>query len=257
MRLASMQERICALTRARSQRRALKALEGQPDNGVLIMPTTIGALGLARMLCERRCCRVTSGPVTAEPRWNLLPYIKSPAEIVREFAGERRLGALVISFPDQIAGEGESFVTLRFLGLERRFSLLEAVLALRHQPYVFQYRSCLPCGAFRLKPVSYSEALSTADHRTAPVRLTRTLLASLEEELESPPADWLGAASFALKTAVAYEFRVREEMKEVESLLRLAIAASIDRQADLGPVLASVTTLVRDPLGATMCVRQQ
>ncbi len=255
MYLGNVQDRMCALTRARSQKRALKVLAGQSGNGVLIMPTTVGALGFAQTLCELRCCRVTAGPVTAEPRWNLLPYLRTPAQIVREFAGERRLGALVISFPDQIAGEGESFVTLRFLGLERRFSLLEAVLALRHQPYVYQYRSCLPCGAFRLKPVPYSHVLSAADHRTAPARLTRTLLAGLEEELKSPPADWLGAATFALKSAIAYEFRVREEMKEVESLLRLAIAASIERQADLGPVLASVTTLVRDPVRATMRIR--
>jgi hypothetical protein len=256
MCLGSLKDRLCAMARARSQHRALKVLAGLSGNGVLIMPTTVGALGLAQKLCERRCCRVTSGPVTADPRWKLLSHIRTPAEIVREFAGERRLGALVISFPDQIAGEGESFVTLRFLGLERRFSLLEAVLVLRHQPYVCQYRSCRPCGAYRLQPIPYSDALSAADHRTAPARLTRTLLAGLEEELRSPPADWLGAASFALKSEIAYEFRVREELKEVESLLRLAIAASLERGPDLGPALASVTSLVRDPVRATLRVRR-
>src|SRR5882672_666024 len=256
MRLGSLQDRLCALTRSRSQQRALSVLAGEPGNGVLIMPTTVGALGLAQLLCARRSCRVTSGPVTTEPRWNLLPHLRTPAEIVREFAGERRLGALVISFPDQIAGEGESFVTVRFLGLERRFSLLEAVLVLRHQPYAYQYRSGLPFGAFQLKPIHYSGAFSSADHRTAPAHLTRTLLSGLEEELRRPPPDWLGAASFALKSAAAYEYRVREDLNEIESLLCFALAAGGERQADLDPVLTRVTSLVRDPARASLRIRQ-
>jgi len=183
--------------------------------------------------------------VSQEPRWGLGPYLKTPAEIVREFAGERQLAAPVISFPDQLAGEGDSFVTLRFLGVERRFSLLEAVLVLRHQPRVHQFRSCAPFGAYRLEPVAYGDALSAADHRTAPVRLMRTLLAGLEQELARPPADWLAATTFALKSPIVFEFRVREELREVESILRLAVGARRDRRAQLQPALASVTALVR------------
>jgi hypothetical protein len=233
------------LARARSLRRALLTLAPDGVNRLLILPTTVGALELARALCLRQACRITAGPITAEPRWQLAQSLRTPAEIVREFAGERRLNALVISFPDQIAGEGESFVTLRFLGMERRFSLLEAVLALRHQPQVHQYRSRRPLGAYRLLEVPYAHAFSAADHRTAPVQLLRTLLAGLEAELASPPRDWLAASTFALKSPVTFEFRVREELKEVEALLRLAVDARADGADRFGPALANVTALVR------------
>jgi hypothetical protein len=233
------------MTRARSRHRALRTIAADDSNGLLILPTTVGSLELAQALCARQPCRVTSGPVTSEPRWCLGPHLRTPAEIVREFAGGRRLAALVLSFPDQIAGEGESFATLRFLGQERRFSLLEAVLVLRHQPRVYQYRSRRPFGAYRLAGVSYSDALSAADHRTAPAHLMRTLLAGLESELAEPPPDWLAAASFALKSPAAFEFRVREELKEVESLLRLAVDADCGRRARWQPAITRVTALVR------------
>jgi len=233
------------MSRARSLHRALRSIAANDSNSLLILPTTVGSLELAQALCARQPCRVTSGPVTAEPRWSLGPHLRTPAEIVREFAGERKLAALVLSFPDQIAGEGESFVALRFLGLERRFSLLEAVLVLRHQPRVYQYRTRRPFGAYRLADVSYSEALSAADHRTAPAYLMRWLLAGLEAELAVPPPDWLAAASFALKSPATFEFRVREELKEVESLLRLAVDAGLDQRARWQPALTTVTALVR------------
>lgn len=245
MSLANVQRRLRALAHGRSRKAALRALAVADNNALLILPTTVSALQFARHLCETRPCRVTSGPVAQEPRWDLGPHLRSPAEIVREFSGERKLGAHVLSFPDQLAGEGESFVTLRFLGVERRFSLLEAVLVLRHQPRVHQFRSATPFGAYRLEPVAYADAMSAADHRTAPLRLMRTLLGGLERELARPPADWLGASTFALKSPVVFEFRVREELREVESILRLAVGARGDRRADWQPALASVTALVR------------
>lgn len=245
MSLGNVQRRLRALARGRSCKAALRALGGADNNALLILPTTVSALQFARHLCGTRPCRVTTGPVAQEPRWDLSPYLRTPAEIVREFAGERKLDAQVISFPDQLAGEGESFVTLRFLGVERRFSLLEAVLVLRHQPRVHQFRSCVPFGAYRLEPVAYGDALSAADHRTAPLHLMRTLLSGLERELARPPADWLGAQAFALKSPIVFEFRVREELREVESILRLAVGARGDRRAELQPALASVTALVR------------
>ena len=229
MVLTSVRGHVRAMNRARSVNRALREIAADETNLLVILPTTVGALELARALCARRPCRVTAGPVIAEARWQLAGQLRTPAEIVREFAGQRRLGAPVISFPDQIAGEGESFVTLPFLGMERRFSLLEAVLVLRHQPRVYQLRS-RPTGGFRLTDVSYAEALTAADHRTAPARLLRTLLSGLEAELAQPPADWLGASNFALKSPIVFEHYVREELREVESLLRLAWQAQRDRQ---------------------------
>jgi len=245
MVLADVQARVHAMNRARSVNLALARMPADDRNLIVIMPSTVGALELARALCARHPCRVTSGPVTSDPRWGLGPCLRTPAEIVREFAGERRLNAPVISFPDQIAGEGDSFVTLRFLGIDRRFSLLETVLVLRHQPRVCQLRSGKLVSTFRLEDVAYAGALTAADHRTPPARLMQTLLSGLESELADPPADWLGARAFALKSPVAFEHHVREELREVESLLRLAWQADPDRRAELRPALDSVCALIR------------
>jgi hypothetical protein len=125
------------------------------------------------------------------------------------------------------------------------------VLVLRHQPRVYQFRSRRPLGAYHLTDVPYSGALSAADHRTAPIRLMHKLLSGLESELATPPPDWLGAASFALKSPVTFEFRVREELKEIESLLRLAVDARIDQRTRLLPALNSVTALVRGTIHAS------
>jgi hypothetical protein len=245
MSLIDIQAHVRSMARARSVGRALRGVSIDERNLLLILPSTIGALEFARALCARQPCRVTAGSVVADPRWQLIPHLRTPAEIVREFAGERRLGASVISFPDQIAGEGESFVAFRFLGIERRFSLLEAVLVLRHQPRTLQYRRARAVGTFRLTEVEYSHAMSAANHRTAPVRLLQTLLAGLEAELAEPPADWLAASSFALKSPVAFEFRVREELREIESLLRLALDTETGQRAIVQPALASVSALIR------------
>jgi hypothetical protein len=243
--LAELPARIRTMNRARSVNRALAAIPAPETNLVLILPSTIGALELARALCARRECRVTVGPVTSEARWGLGASLRTPAQIVREFAGERRLNAPVISFPDQIAGEGESFVTLRFLGLDRRFSLLEAVLVLRHQPRVWQLRSSWRAGTFRLTRVSYASAMSAANHRTPPVRLLATLLAGLEAELADPPRDWLAARTFAIKSPIAFEDHMREELREVESLLRLAWQTNAAGAPGLRPALDSVCALLR------------
>ncbi len=245
MSLVDIQAHVRSVARARSVGRALHGLCAEELNLLLILPSTVGALEFARALCDRQPCRVTAGPVVADPRWHLVSHLRTPAEIVREFAGERRLGASVISFPDQIAGEDESFVELRFLGIERRFSLLEAVLVLRHQPRTLQYRRARPAGSFRLTAVEYGHAMSAANHRTAPIRLMQTLLAGLEAELAEPPADWLAASCFALKSPVAFEFRVREELREIESLLRLALDQEIGQRAILQPALTSVSALIR------------
>ena len=242
---ARVHSRLRAMNRARSVNRALGRIPADAINLLIIAPSTVGTLELARALCVRQACRVTSGPVASDSRWGLQPFLRSPAEIVSEYAGERCLGATIISFPDQIAGEGDSFVPLRFLGMERRFSLLEAVLVLRHQPRVQQLRSGPLAGAFRLTEIAYRDALSSADHRTPPVRLLQTLLSGLETELADPPVDWLAAGAFALKSPVAFEYHVREELREVESLLRLAWQAGLNGQLDLQPALRSVCALIR------------
>jgi hypothetical protein len=49
----------------------------------------------------------------------------------------------------------------------------------------------------------------------------RRLLTPLESELNEPPPDWLGARCMALKSESHWRFVMREELKDMECLLRL------------------------------------
>jgi hypothetical protein len=211
--------------RALSVACAVRRVQSAGNNMLLILPSTVGAMHLARALCARDAWRITTGVIAGQPRWGLTRHLRTPGQIVREYAGQQILSPRVISFPDQLAGEGDSFVPIPFLGSDRRFSLLEALLVLRHRPRVFGLRSCPPTGSFRLIEVSYQD-LSAASPHTTPSLLMQRLLSLLESELAHPPKDWLAASSFALKSPDAFERHVREEFREIESLLRLALFAA-------------------------------
>lgn len=236
------------LARALSVRRAVRLLQRQPENILLILPTTVGALHLTTALCARQRCLVTSGPVVAQKQWNLVPHLRTPGDIVRDLASTKGLVFPVVSFPDQLAGEGASFVAIPFLGVDRCFCLLEALLVIRHRPKVLCLRSCLPSGAFGLFEVRYDDLLTESSREAAPVPLMRRLLSSLESELARPPKDWLAAACFELKTPSAFQRRIREELREIESLLRLALLASgndVRFGQSLAPTLAGVSRRLR------------
>lgn len=238
------------LARGLSVRRAVRLLQQQRKNALLILPTTVGALHLTQALCARRSWRVTAGSVVAQKRWDLAPHLRTPGDIVKEFAAATGPVPPVISFPDQLAGEASSFVAIPFLGVNRCFCLLEAVLVIRHRPAVFCLRSRWPAGAFRLVEVRYDDLLPESSRQAAPVPLMRRLLSPLESELAKPPKDWLAAACFELKTPSAFERRIREELREIESLLRLALLASANEvgfRQSLAPTLASVTRRLRGP----------
>lgn len=227
-------------TRAVSVACAVRRVQSAGSNLLLILPSTVGALHLARALCARDAWRITTGAVVGQARWGLTEHLRTPGQIVREFAGQQILSPRVISFPDQLAGEGDSFIPIPFLGTDRRFSLLEALLVLRHRPRVYGLRSCAPPGGFRLIEVNYQDLATPSQHST-PTLLMQRLLSVLETELAKPPQDWLAANSFALKTPAAFENHLREEFREIESLLRLALFAAGGEKEMIQSLLARLS----------------
>jgi hypothetical protein len=205
------------LARARFIQRSLETLLVAPENTLLVFPSTRLALRLARQLCSLRPCRVTAGVVTSDPSWQLAQHVRSPQEIVLACADFAELQCPVISFPDQLVGHQGSFCRHPFLGSTHWFSTIEATLAMRHRPRVYAMRG------LGLTQVEYEDA------RTLP-ELMRRLLGALEEELLQPPDDWLAAECLAQKSDHGVRLRLREELKEIECLLRLhARSAGCDR----------------------------
>jgi hypothetical protein len=227
-------------TRALAVACAVRRVRNAGSNLLLILPSTIGALHLARALCARDAWRITTGTVVGQARWGLTQHLRTPGQIVREFSGQQILSPRVISFPDQLAGEGDAFLPIPFLGEDRRFSLLEALLVLRHRPRVYGLRSCLPRGCFRLVEVNYQDLAAPSQHST-PALLMQRLLSVLESELAHPPRDWLAAGAFALKTPAGFENHLREEFREIESLLRLALFAAGGEKEMIQSLLARLS----------------
>lgn len=209
------------LAHARSIQRALAVLENQPEHTLIIAPSTLGAFALARAVCRRRPCYVTSGPISAYPGLRLGPYVRSPGEITKGFAGQNVLPRSVISFPDQHVGAGPACVVIPFLGTRYAFSAFDALLVARHRPPVYAVSTCSRTGDFALQEVRYGELFTLEGHVASLPGLLRRLLMFLEEELTHPTADWLAQECFRLKSEAVRWLRLREELKDVECLLRL------------------------------------
>jgi len=209
------------IARARSIQRALGVLNSVPGHALLILPSTRSALLLAREVCSERESHVIAGPIASDPHWGVAPLLRTPADIARDFAGQPELPRTVISFPDQLIGNDLSFAWLPFLGTRYSFSVIEALLALRHRPQIFTLESCMPSGDFSLVEVQYANLLDAQARMTSLQRLMSRLLGPLENELKTPPSDWLAAHWLAQKSEAHWRLRLREELKDVECLLRL------------------------------------
>lgn len=209
------------VSRIRSIRLALDSLAGIAEPVLLIAPTTRSALLLARQICIARDSFIVAGPVSSEPAWQLAPLLRSPLDIAQWHGGQPGLARTIISFPDQLFGSDHSFAWIPFLGARYSFSVIEALLVLRHRPRVFTLRTCSPTGDFSLSEVFYGDLIDPQTHLASLQSLMVRLLAPLESELRNPPADWLAARWLALKSESHWRFMVREELKDMECLLRL------------------------------------
>jgi hypothetical protein len=220
--------------------RALAVLDAVPGHALLILPSTRNALLLAREVCLGRECNVISGPVSSHPEWEFGPLLRTSAEIARAFAGRPQLPRTVISFPDQLMGSDLSFTWLPFLGTRYSFSVIEALLVLRHRPQVFTFRSCTPSGDFNLAELQYADLLDVEARMASLHVLMRRLLEPLERELEHPPADWLASRWLAQKSEAHWRFTLREELKDLECLLRLLLLSPGCDQLRAGTAVAAV-----------------
>jgi hypothetical protein len=205
----------------RSIQRALAVLENEPAHALIIAPSTLGAFALARAVCRRRPCFVTNGPISSYPGLRLGQHVRAPAEIVTAFAGQSVLPRSVFSFPDQHVGIVPACVVIPFLGTRYAFSVFDALLVARHRPPVYALATCSRAGDFALHEVRYSELFTVDGRLLSMPGLLRRLLMFLEEELTRPTPDWLARECFRLKSEAVRWLRLREELKDVECLLRL------------------------------------
>ncbi len=234
-----------AFARAQSIQRALAALAFEPAAALIIAPSTRGALLLAGVLCERRPCFVTHGPISSHRLWKLAPHLRTPAEIGKALAGQSTLPRTVISFPDQHVSGGPACVQIPFLGSKYLFSTFEALLVLRHRPPVYALSSGSSRCDFALQPVRYDELFSLEGHLLSLPGLVRRLLMHLEQELVSAPQDWLARQHFALKSEEMQWLRVREELKDVECLLRMHLQTRYCDRLRTATALAAVVARER------------
>ena len=238
------------ISRARSSRLALEMLDAVPGHALLILPSTRRALALARELCAMRECCVMTGPISSGAEWQFRHSLRTPLEVVKAYIGKPELPQTVISFPDQVFGSDSSFAWLPFLGSRYAFSVIEALLALRHQPQVFGLRTQSPAGDFGLTEVAYGDLLDARTRMASLHVLMSRLLGPLEAELAEPPQDWLAARWFAQKSEAHWRFRLREELKEMECLLRLHLLSPACDQLRAGTAVRAVVARQKYVLGA-------
>ena len=183
------------IARARSIRQALGTLDAVAGHALLILPTTRGALMLARELSAGRECYVMEGPISEHCRVANRSSACARLQLSpRNSAGQPQLPRTIVSFPDQIIGNDLSFAWLPFLGTRYSFCVIEALLALRHRPQVFALRTCSPSGDFSLVEVAYADLLDAQARMASVQALMGRLLGPLESELENHPRTGLPRA---------------------------------------------------------------
>lgn len=205
---------------SRSVQRALLKLESEHAHVLIVAPSTQGAFALARAVCRQRPSFVTAGPVSSQAGLRLGSHTRLPSEIARAFAGQSVLPRSVISFPDQHIG-GASCVMIPFLGGRYAFSAFDALLVARHRPPVYAFASSAHPGDFILREVQYGELFTNDGRLLSLPGLLRRVLMFLEQELAQPPQDWLAHDLFRLKSEAVRWLHMREELKDVECLLRM------------------------------------
>jgi hypothetical protein len=184
---------------------------------------------------------VSGGPVLS-PRFSspeLREKLRSPYEIVHASSTSAGLPMPVFSFPDQVVGDGGTYVLLEHEGKPRRWSSMEALLVLRHAPEVLYVSGPGAWPAFRFVPILHRGAAEAFEpvHLTA---LVGTLVSRLEMDLREPPDDWLARECYLLKEPAVFERRIRHELCDIEALLRIEMDEPGPENAAVGRILADV-----------------
>lgn len=229
------------LVRPVSVRRSLHKLASVPAHVLVISPSTLGAIAFARALGRTRPCLVTRGPITAAVPWLADDCLRSAAEISQAFSGQPTLPRSVISFPDQLPCITSTCVMVPLLEQRYAFSTLDALLVLRHRPRVFAVTTPARQWGFRLVEVEYDDAFDSEGQLISLGTLVSRLLIHLMSDLASPPSDWLARPYLAQKSERVLWMQAREEMKDIECLLRMQLQSRFcDRERTCAALAAVV-----------------
>jgi hypothetical protein len=229
------------LARPLSIRRSLRTLSKLSTHVLVIAPSTRSTLEFAQALSRTRPCLVTRGPITASISWPDDEILRTPWEISHNFIGQPTLTRTILSFPDQLPCTSSNCVLLPFVGQPHAFSTLDALIVMRHLPRVFALSATSRRWGMRLIELSYEDAFDADGRLVSLHALMNNLLRILALDLASPPADWLARTLLAQRSERVLWTQEREDLKDVECLLRMQMQSRFcDKPATRGALDAVV-----------------
>jgi hypothetical protein len=232
--------------------RSLHVLARVSAHVLIISPSTAGSIAFARALGRTRPCLITRGPITSAVSWPMPDCLRTAAELSQAFAGQPTLPRTIISYPDQLPCITSTSVMLPFPEEEHAFSTLEALLVMRHKPRVFALSSAGKHLGFRLVEVHYGDVFDSEGQLVSLGALVGRLLLWLATDLANPPPDWLAAPYLPLKSSRVLWAQAREEMKDIECLLRMQLQSRFCDRERTGAALAAVVERQRALLGISL-----
>ena len=111
----------------------------------------------------------------------------------------------------------------------------------RHRPPVYALAGGSSFEDFRLQQVHYEELFSPDGKLLSLPGLTRRLLMYLEQEVTRPPHDWFARQQLAIKSEGVQWLQAREQLKDVECLLRMHLQTRYCDRLRTQSALAAVT----------------
>jgi len=234
-----------------SIRRALGTLSRISSHVLIIAPSAHGTLEFAQALCRIRPCIVTRGPVTAGVAWQSDDILRTASEIAHAYAGEQTLTRTIISFPDQLPCVSSNCVLLPFLDQPHAFSTLDALIVMRHRPRVFALSSNARRWGMQLFELTYEDSFDTEGKLLSLHGLMGNLLSVLASDLASPP-DWLARACLAERSERVLWMQEREELKDIECLLRMQLQSRFCDHDRTGAALAAIVHRQKVLVGAAL-----
>jgi hypothetical protein len=232
--------------------RSLRVLARVSTHVLIISPSTEGSIAFARALGRTRPCLITRGPITSAVSWPVPDCLRTAAELSHAFAGQPALPRTIISYPDQLPCITSTSVMIPLPQEPHAFSTLEALLVMRHKPRVFALSSAGRRLGFRLVEVHYSDAFDADGQLISLGSLVGRLLLWLATDLANPPPDWLGAPYLPLKSSRALWTQAREEMKDIECLLRMQLQSRFCDRERTSAALAAVVERQRILIGTAL-----
>ncbi len=235
-----------------SIRRSLSTLARVSTNVLVISPSTRGSIAFAQALGRTRPCVITRGPITAAVPWPFDDCLRTAAEIAQAFTGQPALPRTVISFPDQLPCVTSTCVMVPFLDQPHAFSTLEALLVLRHRPRVYALSASGRRWGFRLIEVQYEDAFDAEGRLISLGSLVSRLLLVLAADLARPPADWLARLHLMQKSERVLWIQAREELKDIECLLRMQLQSRFCDRERTSAALAAVVERQKVLIGTSL-----